>query len=230
MAKDSKARKLITMIQNQVSKLELGGSNNDGNHNPDIQEEKNFEVIEKITLGYNLVMSQPSDWATAYATYFTRSGDPINGYQFTTVSGTSAPEWKADTYFQSSTNVLSYSRDKEPDGTPYDFKALKVFISMPKAVASGIVDSFINDDIPVFYNSIPSANRLSYGYCLASIVGNEVTAVSSIALDKVTNFGSINTTPSLAMETVTSITKYSASIRQTYFPIGTTVVIKAIRR
>ena len=46
---------------------------------------------------YELTTAEPSDWATAYTSYYTKSGDT-----YTAVTGSSAPTWAADTYYQKS--------------------------------------------------------------------------------------------------------------------------------
>ena len=43
---------------------------------------------------YKLQTTQPADWDTKYADYFTKSGDT-----YTPVSGTTAPDWTASTYY-----------------------------------------------------------------------------------------------------------------------------------
>lgn len=46
---------------------------------------------------YELTTAEPSDWATAYTSYYTKSGNT-----YTAVTGESAPTWAADTYYQKS--------------------------------------------------------------------------------------------------------------------------------
>ena len=44
---------------------------------------------------YTVLTTEPSDWATNYANYYTKSGD-----KYIRVSGTTAPTFAADTYYQ----------------------------------------------------------------------------------------------------------------------------------
>lgn len=46
---------------------------------------------------YELTTAQPSDWTTNYTSYYTKSGNT-----YTAVTGSSAPTWAADTYYQKS--------------------------------------------------------------------------------------------------------------------------------
>lgn len=46
---------------------------------------------------YELTTAQPSDWTTDYTSYYTKSGNT-----YTAVTGSSAPTWAADTYYQKS--------------------------------------------------------------------------------------------------------------------------------
>lgn len=55
---------------------------------------------------YTVTTSQPSDWATNYTSYYTKSGST-----YTAVTGASAPTWVASTYYQ-----------RFDDGTNYAWK------------------------------------------------------------------------------------------------------------
>ena len=48
--------------------------------------------------GYYLLTAKPANWASAYTSYFTRSGTSPN-YTYTAVTGQTAPTWAADTYY-----------------------------------------------------------------------------------------------------------------------------------
>ena len=47
---------------------------------------------------FTVTSSQPSDWATKYTNYFTRTGTSPN-YVYTHVTGSTAPTWAASTYY-----------------------------------------------------------------------------------------------------------------------------------
>lgn len=50
---------------------------------------------KKAAAKYELTASQPADWTTAYTSYYTKSGDT-----YSAVTGDTAPEWAASTYYK----------------------------------------------------------------------------------------------------------------------------------
>lgn len=59
-------------------------------------DEKALKMLEDILYGKNpaVLDIQPDDWSTNYKKYFTKTGS-----EFVSVTGESAPEWKAATYY-----------------------------------------------------------------------------------------------------------------------------------
>lgn len=55
-------------------------------------------IHKGLTFGYYLLTEKPFDWATAYTSYFTRSGTE-GSYEYTAVTGETAPTWTASTYY-----------------------------------------------------------------------------------------------------------------------------------
>lgn len=64
------------------------------------------EFLEASTVTYALLSSEPSDWATAYSNYFTKSGDTyvavegVTQPKYTHVSGAEAPTFETNTYYK----------------------------------------------------------------------------------------------------------------------------------
>lgn len=55
-------------------------------------------IHKNLTFGYYELTKKPSDWATNYANYYTRSGS-AGSYTYTHVTGSTAPEFSAGTYY-----------------------------------------------------------------------------------------------------------------------------------
>ena len=64
------------------------------------------EFTEAASYQYNELTSEPADWATNYANYYTKSGDEYNAVQgvvvdkYVSVTGESAPTFAVDTYYK----------------------------------------------------------------------------------------------------------------------------------
>ncbi len=63
----------------------------------------------RLTIQYYCPDSEPEDWAISYTDYCTRTGSAEEGYEYTFVTGETAPKWAADTYFYG----LDYVYDRE---------------------------------------------------------------------------------------------------------------------
>ena len=62
--------------------------------NTRIVSSKRVKLNEEIEASYRLLATEPEDWETEYKSYYTLSGST-----YSAVTGTSAPEFKADTYY-----------------------------------------------------------------------------------------------------------------------------------
>lgn len=93
-------------------------------------DQKKFELIETITVGYAVTTEQPVDWETNYVNYYTRTGNAVNGYTYTAVTSGTAPVWKAGTYYTTA-DVTSLVRTQEPDGTLYNFEKVFIYFIAP---------------------------------------------------------------------------------------------------
>lgn len=52
-----------------------------------------------LKFDYFLLTKKPSDWDTNYTSYYTRTGS-AGSYEYTAVTGETAPTWAADTYYK----------------------------------------------------------------------------------------------------------------------------------
>lgn len=100
----------------------------------------NYELIEKIIIGYSITTQEPVDWSTNYTDYFTNTGtarEPV----YTAVTGESAPTWQSGTYYSyQSGGVQILDVYKEPDGTDYSFKHL--YLTFEQGGSSSINGAF----------------------------------------------------------------------------------------
>lgn len=68
------------------------------------------DTLERhLTIQYYCPDAEPDDWAVSYTDYCTRTGSAEEGYEYTFVTGETAPEWMADTYYYG----LDYVYDRE---------------------------------------------------------------------------------------------------------------------
>ena len=90
----------------------------------DMSSESNFELIEKIIVGYSILAEQPEDWESGYSSYFENTGtvrQPV--YK----ALTEYKQFEIGKYYSyTGDGVLEILRDFEPDGTGYLFKSLLV--------------------------------------------------------------------------------------------------------
>lgn len=85
----------------------------------------NYELIEKIIIGYSITTSEPSDWSTNWTAYYRNTGT-IREPVYEALTEASAPTWTEGTYYSySDEGVWDCVRSTEPDGTPYAFKHMK---------------------------------------------------------------------------------------------------------
>lgn len=62
-------------------------------------EEEGESSGKRLTIQYYCPSERPEDWAESFKDYCTRTGSEEEGYQYTFLTGSSAPQWVADTYF-----------------------------------------------------------------------------------------------------------------------------------
>lgn len=61
--------------------------------------EKGETTGKRLTIQYYCPSGQPDDWEEYFTDYCTRTGSEKEGYQYTFLTGDTAPEWEEDTYF-----------------------------------------------------------------------------------------------------------------------------------
>lgn len=88
------------------------------------KEEPYYELIEKIIIGYSLLSAEPEDFAENYANYYKTNGKARNDKDFAYVALTEAEPFEAGKYYYKDTAGSKFSRQTEPDGTPYKFSKM----------------------------------------------------------------------------------------------------------
>lgn len=96
--------------------------------------EGNYELIEKIIVGYSITTSEPEDWETNYAAYYKNTGtlrEPV----YTAL--TELETWEEGKYFSySSEDVTINMLSTEPDGTLFSFKGVILDITFSAATSN----------------------------------------------------------------------------------------------
>lgn len=125
----------------------------------------NYELIEKIIIGYSITTAQPDDWATNYTAYFTNTGtdrEPV----YTAVTSDTVPTWEAGKYYSYSDVGATINRSVEPDGTPYNFKNLVVMYEVSdKATSASYLYTYVrlkqsNDNSPINLLYFPNTSGI----------------------------------------------------------------------
>ena len=99
---------------------------------PEFGDGADYELIEKVVIGYSITTAQPADWETNYTAYFTNEGTDRNP-TYTAVGGDTAPTWEMGKYYKfDGTTKVVFSRSIEPDGTPYALKKFMLYTNAPK--------------------------------------------------------------------------------------------------
>ena len=86
--------------------------------------EPHYELIEKVIIGYSLLTAEPEDFAENYANYYKTNGKARNDKDFAYVALTEAEPFEAGKYYYKDTAGSNFSRQTEPDGTPYKFSKM----------------------------------------------------------------------------------------------------------
>lgn len=98
-------------------------------------DEGEYELIEKIIIGYELLTAQPEDWATNWTAYYRNTGtlrEPV----YTLIDDATAPVWAANTFYAYSTDATSCVRNKTPEGTWYDFTSVLINFLLPTGAST----------------------------------------------------------------------------------------------
>ena len=105
----------------------------------DIASADKWEVIEKICFGYELLTEKPDDW----------DENKTTKYYYAVTEGHSKMalcpswyNWEPNKYWKYTgeydTQIQKIQRNQEPDGTPYNFKAVSVFGHIFNTSAQGL--------------------------------------------------------------------------------------------
>ena len=105
----------------------------------DLQNTDNWEVIEKICFGYELLTEKPDDWDENKTTkyYYAATENSCKMYNCH-----SWDTWMLNRYWRYTgeydTQIQKIERSKEPDGTPYNFKCVAAFGHLYNTVKAGL--------------------------------------------------------------------------------------------
>ena len=90
--------------------------------------------VYNVTYRYTLTDSQPSDWSSNYTSYYTKSGS-----DYTAVTGSSAPAWAANTYYQRYDDGTNYAwKSASATGTAADWDPLGGSFEIDKITTADI--------------------------------------------------------------------------------------------
>lgn len=117
-----------------------------------------YELIEKIIVGYSVLLSKPADWESNWTSYYENVGT-LRNPEYQHLTSASAPEWAAATYYSySDEGVWEVFRNKEPDGTDYSFADIVAcFRIMSSTKADSYLFAYINA-----YDNATNAVRTIY--------------------------------------------------------------------
>ena len=92
--------------------------------------QKPYEIIQKIIIGYSVLTSKPADWDTNFTSYYKNTGtlvEPV--YEALTNFET----WEIGKYYSFTNTAFSGLMDikKYIDGTDYQLSAINVYINIP---------------------------------------------------------------------------------------------------
>ena len=119
--------------------------------------ESNYELIEKIVVGYAITTSEPDDWADNWTAYYTNEGT-MRDPDYVALSGDAAPAWEAGKYYAySADGVTKIERKVDLDGKSYSFKRIAVFC-VPVDSSKLRFDLWYGNDSNYNYVFIPISN------------------------------------------------------------------------
>lgn len=97
----------------------------------EVVSEGEYELIEKIIIGYELLTAQPEDWDTNWTAYYRNTGTNKQP-TYTLINDASTPAWGTSSYFKliDDYGIDQIIRNTDPDGNPYKFEALMITTRM----------------------------------------------------------------------------------------------------
>lgn len=91
-----------------------------------------YALIEKIIVGYSLLVTEPEDFTTNFSSYYKTNGKARNNIDFAYVALTEAEEFETGKYYSKATENTATNRsgsaNYEPDGTKYAFNNIYAYI------------------------------------------------------------------------------------------------------
>lgn len=135
--------------------------------------QKDYELIEKIIIGYSVLTEQPADFTTNFSNYYKTNGYEPNDENFNYVALTQAETFEVGKYYSFNSSGATIDRAREPDGTLYKFKKMIVKVKAASGQSAGGCYWYIG---PGYYaNYELKANNLYY------VLTFEVTSCGTIA-------------------------------------------------
>lgn len=114
--------------------------------------ETDYELIEKIIVGYSLTTEEPPDWSENYTSYFTNDGTPIEPV-YTAITDPVAPKWERDKFYTyTDSGVLSISRTKYKNGDNYSLKHVSIYVKCTETMTYGVRCSVQFNNSAMYFN------------------------------------------------------------------------------
>lgn len=129
-------------------------------------DEGEWELIEEIIVGYELLTAKPEDWETSWTEYHVRTVNSYKESTFSQITAETPPEWENGKYYKSVEVIGTINRTAEPNGKKYNIKAAWIEFEIPTATDNGYVEiSFYTADANggvYIGNGIRSASKSFY--------------------------------------------------------------------
>lgn len=117
-----------------------------------IKEDKDFELIKKIIMGYSVLKTQPADWTTNYSSYYKNTGTVIKPV-YTAL--TSAETFVANTYY-SYTDDIGVNLTYNFDSNKKDF--IIKFYTKASSNTGAYYNIWLKDgNTNIFYQAMPAS-------------------------------------------------------------------------
>lgn len=112
-----------------------------------VKPEGEYELIDIIALGYQMLTEQPEDWETNFGNYY----ETTEGLLEIVANYRAWEPWK---YFKTAEYepVSKITVNKEPDGTPYNLKKMYISLTTPKGDSKKVGIVNVNQR-PIVYNA-----------------------------------------------------------------------------
>ena len=115
-----------------------------------VKPEGEYELIERIIIGYELLTKKPDDWETNWTEYYRNTGT-IREPVYTLIDDATAPAWEVNSFYAfSQDGITEIGRNSEPDGTAYNFSDFFMNIALPTNGGNIILILYLAN-VPISY-------------------------------------------------------------------------------